>query len=223
MTVYLVGAGSGDSQLLTLRAAGLLARAQVVVHDRLVSREVLELVNVSARLIDVGKTLGLSHLQSRINELLISLAREHEVVVRLKKGDPFVFGRGGEEFEALHAADVSVTHRGLAHGVTIVTGTTMRGALVDFRALANPDVTLVVLRGVRRRAAIATELQVAGLSSTTPVTIIEWASTSRQRTVRCRLEELANVAVSAPAVLVIGAVASLELIGSFDSSLALGV
>ncbi len=242
MTVHLVGAGPGDPQLLTLRAAALLARAQVVVHDRLVSLEVLELVNASARLIDVGKTPGLSHSQSRINELLISLAREHEVVVRLKGGDPFVFGRGGEEFEALAAADVAVsvvtgitsalagpllagvpvTHRGLSHGVTIVTGTAMRGARVDFGALANPDVTLVVLMGVQRRAQIAAELQGAGLGRETPVAIIEWASTSRQRTVRCRLEELADVFVSSPAVLVIGAVASLELAGVLESSLALG-
>lgn len=243
MTVYLVGAGPGDPQLLTVRAAGLLARAQVVVHDRLVSPEVLELVSPTAQLLDVGKTPGLLHSQSAINELLVELARAHETVVRLKGGDPFVFGRGGEEVEVLRAADVAVevvpgitsalvapmlagvpvTHRGLSHGVTIITGTTMRGTSVDFRALANADVTLVVLMGVQRRAVIAAQLQDAGLSPQTPVAIIEWASTPRQRTVRCRLDELADLAVSSPAVLVIGAVASLDLGETSHSSLVVGV
>lgn len=242
MTVHLVGAGPGDPQLLTLRAARLLEQAHVVVHDRLVSPEILHLVGPTARVIDVGKTPGLSHSQRRINELLITLAREFEVVVRLKGGDPFVFGRGGEECEALRAAGVDVrvvpgitsalagpllagvpvTHRGLSHGVTIVTGTTMKGAGIDFGALANADMTLVVLMGVARRGAIAHELQAAGLSPETPVAIIERASTPQQRTVRCRLEELATLDVSPPAVIMIGAVASLELSGGLDVALQAG-
>ncbi|MHB1209166.1 MAG: uroporphyrinogen-III C-methyltransferase [Acidimicrobiales bacterium] len=241
MTVHLVGAGPGDPQLLTLRAARLLEQAQVVVHDRLVSREILQLVGPLARVIDVGKTPGLSHSQARINELLVRLAHEHEVVVRLKGGDPFVFGRGGEECEALHAAGVAVqvvpgitsalagpllagvpvTHRGLSHGVTIVTGTTVHGAGIDFRALANADITLVVLMGVQRRGILAAELQEAGLSPETAVAVIERASTPHQRTVRCRLGELADATVTSPAVIVIGAVASLELNGDRDAAIAL--
>ncbi len=231
MTVHLVGAGPGDPQLLTLRAARLLEEADVVVHDRLVAPEILQLIGPAARVIDVGKTPGLSHSQSLINKLLIELSREHEVVVRLKGGDPFVFGRGGEECEALRAAcvgvevvpgitsalagpllaGVPVTHRGLSHGVTIVTGTAMRGAGVDFHALANADLTLVVLMGVERRMDIARDLQDGGLSADTAVAIIERASTPHQRTLRCRLEDLAHLDVSAPAVIVVGAVASLEL------------
>ncbi|MHB1088275.1 MAG: uroporphyrinogen-III C-methyltransferase [Acidimicrobiales bacterium] len=243
MTVHLVGAGPGDPELLTLRAARLLEQAQVVVHDRLVSPEILRLVGTTTRVLDVGKTPGLSHSQRRINELLISLARDYEVVVRLKGGDPFVFGRGGEECEALRAvgvdvqvvpgitsalagpllAGVPVTHRGLSHGVTIVTGTTMSGAGIDFGALANADVTLVVLMGVARRGAIADELQAAGLRPDTPVAIIERASTPDQRTSRCRLDELATLRVSSPAVIIIGAVASLELSSELDVALSLGV
>ena len=243
MTVYLVGAGPGDPDLLTLRAAKLLATAPVVVHDRLVSPEILQLINPRARCIDVGKTPGLSHSQSRINELLVELACHYDSVVRLKGGDPFVFGRGGEEYEALSRekvnvevvpgissafaapllAGVPVTHRGLSHGVTVVTGTAMSGAGVDFRALANADVTLVVLMGVQRRGEIASQLREGGLVSSTPVAIIERASTPNQRTLRCRLDELGGIDVSAPAVLVIGAVAALALNGALDSIVSLGV
>lgn len=242
MTVHLVGAGPGDPQLLTLRAARLLEEAEVVVHDRLVSPEILRLIGPAARVIDVGKTPGLSHSQSLINELLIELSRDYEVVVRLKGGDPFVFGRGGEECEALRAAcvgvevvpgitsalagpllaGVSVTHRGLSHGVTIVTGTAMRGTGVDFRALANADLTLVILMGVERRGVIAEDLLGAGLNSDTAVAVIERASTPHQRTLRCRLADLAELDVSSPAVIVVGAVASLELSVDLDA-MSLGV
>jgi len=101
VTVYLVGAGPGDADLLTIRAARLLANAQVVVHDRLIGPGVLDVINPDAIRYDVGKLPGLSQSQERINQLLITLGREYEHVVRLKGGDPFVFGRGGEEVRAL--------------------------------------------------------------------------------------------------------------------------
>jgi len=231
VTVYLVGAGPGDADLLTVRAARLLARADVVVHDRLISREVLDLAAPHAELIDVGKRPGSSDSQDDINELLVMLGRRHECVVRLKGGDPFVFGRGGEEALALSAhgvavevvagitsafagpllAGVPVTHRGLSHGVTVVTGSAVPGATVDFRRLANADLTLVVLMGVRRRGVIARELIEGGLERSTPVAVVERASSAQQRVVRCTLEELGARRVESPAVLVIGAVAALDL------------
>ncbi|HVB70555.1 MAG TPA: uroporphyrinogen-III C-methyltransferase [Acidimicrobiales bacterium] len=231
MTVHLVGAGPGDADLVTRRAEALLARADVVVHDRLVSREVLDLVRPGAALVDVGKTPGDGDTQESINQLLVTLGRDHDCVVRLKGGDPFVFGRGGEEVEALRAAGlavevvpgvssvfagpllagVPVTHRGLASGVTVVTATSEGGVATDFTRLADATTTLVVLMGVARRATIAHDLIAGGLDPTTPVAVIERASTDSQRTVRCGLAELASIDVAAPAVIVIGAVAGLDL------------
>lgn len=231
MTVFLVGAGPGRAELMTIRAARLLASAEVVVHDRLISDEVLGLINESAMRFDVGKVPGLSHSQSRINDLLVSLAQNHECVVRLKGGDPFVFGRGGEEAQVLGAAGVDVevvpgitsafaapllagipvTHRGLSHGVIVVTGSSVKGSSIDFSRLANSDLTLVVLMGVERRADIASQLIRGGLSPSTPVAALEWASSEKERCVRSRLDELGATHVEAPAVLVIGAVADLEV------------
>jgi len=231
VTVYLVGAGPGAADLLTLRAARLLARADVVVYDRLIDPAVLAMANGDAELIDVGKRPGHSNSQALINALLVSLGQSGRLVVRLKGGDPFVFGRGGEEFEALAEAGVAceavpgvtsafaapavagipVTHRGLSHGVTVVTGHAREGAAVDFRRLANPDVTLVVLMGVQRRASIVSELIEGGLDPDTPVAVIEKAYMDAQRVQRGLLRELAAFDVAAPAVLVIGPVAHLEL------------
>lgn len=230
MTVYLVGAGPGAADLLTLRAARLLGRADVVVFDRLIDPAVLVSARADAELIDVGKRPGHSNSQELINALLVSLGQRHECVVRLKGGDPFVFGRGGEEYEALACAGVScevvpgvssafaapsvagipVTHRGLSHGVTVVTGHAREGVAVDFRRLANPDVTLVVLMGVQRRASIVSELIEGGLAPSTSVAVIERASMPGQKIQRARLDELNDLDVVAPAVLVIGPVAELE-------------
>lgn len=243
MTVFLVGAGPGDPELLTVRAARLLAGAQAVVYDRLISSEVLELIGLGAERFDVGKEPGLADTQERINELLVDLGRRFELVVRLKGGDPFVFGRGGEEVQALVAHDVNVevvpgvtsafagpllagvpvTHRALSHGVTVVTGSASSGATVDFRPLANADMTLVVLMGVQRRRIIVEELLAGGLSPTTPVAVVERASTRQQRVQRCTLRELAHLPVAAPAVLVIGAVAALDLgrVASLTSTFAM--
>ena len=231
MSVYLVGAGPGAGDLLTLRALRLLERADVVVHDRLVGPEVLSLIGPHAVRIDVGKVPGAGGDQGRINELLAELASRHEVVVRLKGGDPFVFGRGGEEarflaarairvvvvpgvssaFAAPALAGVAVTHRGLSRGVCVVTAQAESGADVDFTALALPQLTLVILMGVAQRARISAQLQAGGLDPVTPVAVVQAASTSRQRVVRSALRDLARLDVAAPAVIVVGAVADLEL------------
>ena len=233
MTVYLVGAGPGDPGLLTVRAVELLARADAVLHDRLIDSRVIALIPPSARRVDVGKQPGRG-TQHEINDLLVSLGRTKECVVRLKGGDPFVFGRGGEEVEVLRGAGVDVevvpgitsafsgpllagipvTHRGLSQGVCVVTAVTTSGP-VDFRPLANPALTLVVLMGVAARARVAAELIAGGLRPTTPVAVIERASTPDQRTARCLLSELGDLDVVAPAVLVIGEVAALAL-GAWD-------
>jgi uroporphyrin-III C-methyltransferase len=231
MSVYLVGAGPGDVDLLTLRAAQLLASADVVVHDRLIGEEILDLISPHTVRIDVGKVPGAADSQDAINELLGELSLHYETVVRLKGGDPFVFGRGGEEVQALtrwgvevHVvpgissafagpllAGIAVTHRGLSHGVSVVTATAEAGVSVDFERLANADMTLVVLMGVAQRDKIASQLRRGGLDPATPVAVVQWASTPRQRVVRARLDELASLDVAAPAVIVVGRVAALDL------------
>ncbi len=231
MSVYLVGAGPGDADLLTLRAAQLLATADVVVYDRLVGEGVLDLIGSRTRRIDVGKIPGRASSQDDINDLLLELATRYDHVVRLKGGDPFVFGRGGEEALALTRAGVEVhvvpgissafagpllagipvTHRGVSHGVCVVTATAESGAAVDFERLAHPDITLVVLMGIARRAQISNELRRGGLDAATPVAVIESASTPRQRVVRASLEQLALLDVASPAVIVVGPVAALDL------------
>jgi len=230
MTVHLVGAGPGSVDLLTVRALRLIERADVLVFDRLVEQEVLDLAPQHCERIDVGKRPGFSQSQALINSLLVSLGESGKTVVRLKGGDPFVFGRGGEEYEALHeagihceivpgissslagplSAGVPVTHRGLSHGVSVVTGHARDGAYVDFRKLANADMTLVILMGVSRRATIMTELLEGGLEPSTPLCAIENATREDQRVLRATLGDLADLDVHSPAVLVVGDVASLR-------------
>jgi uroporphyrin-III C-methyltransferase len=231
VTVYLVGAGPGDADLLTVRGARLLAEADVIVHDRLVERSVLDLVRRDAELIDVGKEPGRFTSQSMINDLLVSLGRRYGVVVRLKGGDPFVFGRGGEEMIALRdagvacdvvpgvtsafagplAAGIPVTHRGLSRGVTVVTGHVEGHDDGYFRRLANPELSLVVLMGVAARSSIARQLIEGGLSSETPVAVIESAWTSRESVTRSVLRELGALEVASPAIIVIGPCAALSV------------
>jgi uroporphyrin-III C-methyltransferase len=232
-TVFLVGAGPGDPDLLTVKAARLLSQADVVVHDALVDAAVLALASPTTELIDVGKRPGRPVPQELITTLLIDLGRRHRCVVRLKGGDPYVFGRGGEEALALQEAGVPfevvpgvtsavaapalagvpVTHRGLAAAVTIVTGHRRQGdeQATDWEALARVGGTVVVLMGVAERAAIAAKLVAGGRAAATPVAVVERAGTAAQRVVRGRLDELAALEVSAPATIVIGAVAALDL------------
>jgi uroporphyrin-III C-methyltransferase len=230
--VALVGAGPGDPDLLTVRAAQLIAEADVIVHDALVGEGVLALVPPTAELIDVGKRPGRGVPQELTNTLLISLATQGRSVVRLKGGDPFVFGRGGEEAQVLSAAGVPVeivpgvtsaiaapaaagipiTYRGVSAALTVVTGHRQAGApVVDWRSLARVGGTIVVLMGVAERARIATELMAGGLPGSTPVAAIMQATVADEHVVRCSLDTLADTDVRSPATLVIGAVAALDV------------
>ncbi|MEX2625372.1 MAG: uroporphyrinogen-III C-methyltransferase [Ilumatobacteraceae bacterium] len=232
MNVALVGAGPGDPDLLTVRAARLLADAEVVVHDALVGGAVLDLVPDHAELIDVGKRPGRPVPQELISALLVDLGRQGRRVVRLKGGDPFVFGRGGEEalalqtagvaFEvvpgiastaaALAAAGIPVTHRGVAAAVTTVTGHRRQGEPdVDWRALARVGGTVVVLMGVAQRATIAAELMAGGLDPSTPVAAVHRATTDAASVNRCDLATLGESDLRSPAVIVIGPVAALDV------------
>jgi uroporphyrin-III C-methyltransferase len=236
--VALVGAGPGDPDLLTVRAARLLAQAEVVVHDALVGDGVMALAPPSAELIDVGKRPGRPVPQELISTLLVTLARSGRRVVRLKGGDPYVFGRGGEEAQALlaagvpfevvpgitsavaapAAAGVPVTHRGVAAAFTVVTGHRRAGEPdIDWRALARVGGTVVVLMGVAQRATIAAELIAGGLDPATPVAAVRSATTLDQVVARCRLDELATTEVEPPAVIVIGAVAAMRLAAAGDA------
>jgi len=245
VTVYLVGAGPGDPGLLTRRGAEVLARADVVVYDRLVDRSVLSLARSDATFIDAGKrpAAGGAALQDGINALLVARGRAGEEVVRLKGGDPFVFGRGGEEAEALSRAGVPwevvpgvtsavavpayagipITHRGLSTSVTVVTGRvgdpdTAGG--VDWESLARSGSTLVILMGMATRTEIAGRLLAAGRAEDTPVAVVEWGTTPSQRTVRTTLGGLGAVPLGAPSVVVVGPVAALDLAWSAERPLA---
>ena len=234
MSVALVGAGPGDPGLLTLRGRELLGRADVVIHDRLVTPELLALASPDALLVDVGKRPGDPGRQQAINELMIEHARAGRAVVRLKGGDPFVFGRGGEESAALReagvdyevvpgvtsafavpaAAGIPVTHRELSASVTVVTGHTGDPAEpggVDWDALARSGGTLVILMGMAERTEIAARLLASGREPTTPVAVVHWGTTDAQEVIRSTLAGLADVELPAPAVIVIGPVAALDL------------
>jgi uroporphyrin-III C-methyltransferase len=232
MTVHLVGAGPGNADLLTVRAARLVADADVIVHDRLADPAILELARPGAEFIDVGKQPGRPTPQEIINTLLVHLGQQGLDVVRLKGGDPFVFGRGGEEADALRsagvpfdivpgitsavgvpaAAGIPVTHRGVSASFTVVTGHRERGGStnVEWEALAQVGGTIVVLMGVAERAVIARRLMDGGLSPDTPVAAIHWGTRPEQHTVRTRLADLADAHVESPATIVIGAVAAFD-------------
>ena len=251
--VYLVGAGPGDPGLLTVRARELLDACDAIVHDALVNpallrREGPDAAQPGPKLYDVGKRGGegaaVSARQEEINDLLIRLGREGQRVVRLKGGDPFVFGRGSEEALALADAGVPfevvpgvtagiaapayagipVTHRGVATSVTFVTGhedPTKPETQVDWSALARAGGTIVLYMGVRTLPAIADALTSAGLPADTPAAAIEWGTWGRQRTVVATVATLAHrvreEGLGAPVVTVIGAVAALrERIAWFD-------
>lgn len=239
VTVYLVGAGPGDPGLLTRRGAELLARADVVLYDRLVSAQVLALARREAILVDVGKAPGggpggSSGGQEEISEQLVAYAGRWPTVVRLKGGDPYLFGRGGEEAEALRRAGVAwevvpgvtsavavpayagvpLSHRGRASAVTVVTGHgTDPGDpnAVDWESLAGKKSTLVILMGMGQREEISRRLQAGGLPAETPVAVVQWGTTPRQRVERTTLAGLGAVALGPPGVIVVGEVAALDL------------
>lgn len=230
MTVHLVGAGPGDPDLLTIRAVEVISRARVIVHDRLIDPRVLGLASGKAELIDVGKHPGApADSQQRINEVLVDRGRRFDPVVRLKGGDPFVFGRGGEEALALRragievaevpgitsaiaapaAAGVPVTMRGVSSGFTVVTAhqDPNTDRLLDWDALARTGTTLVILMGASRRHHISERLMMAGMPPDMPVAIIHAATTRAQSVSRTTLTELPYVDVANPATIVVGQVA----------------
>lgn len=247
--VYLTGGGCGDPGLLTLKALEVLRSCDIVVYDSLVSEELLKWTASDCEKIYVGKRYG-SHAmkQSEINALLVGKAREGKTVVRLKGGDPYVFGRGGEEFLALAeagicceeipgissaiavpaAAGIPVTHRGVAASVTIVTGTAAEEdghaqLKMDFDVLARVGGTLVILMGMHHLKEIAEGLLAAGKEPDTPCAVIMEGTTGRQRcmrTVLSRIYEKASAqGFTSPAVIVIGGVAELELMAEFKNPL----
>jgi uroporphyrinogen III methyltransferase/synthase len=235
MTVYLVGAGPGDPGLLTVRGADLLSRADVVVYDRLASPALLALAPPEAERITAGKAPGQVDLtQEQINDVLVEKGRTAACVVRLKGGDPFVFGRGGEEAEALAAAGIPfevvpgitsaigaaayagipVTHRGVSTHFTVVTGhedPAKDRTDVDWGALARTGGTLVILMGAGRVGEIARRLVEGGLSPHTPVAAVRNGTRADQATVRATLATVADAGVRAPSAIVVGEVAALHL------------
>src|SRR5580704_19229430 len=226
--VYLIGAGPGDPDLLTLRALQLLSQADVVLYDRLVSRAVLERVRRDAECVFVGKETGEPAQQQRINELLVQLARAGKRVARLKGGDPFVFGRGGEELEVLAAheipcivvpgitaalgaaasASLPLTHRRLAHSVTFVSGHQAHESDSDWGFFADPRHTVVFYMGVAQLPAIVQRLRAAGAAVTHPMALIEQATLPQERVVRGRLGDIVALAaqhrIGPPALLITG-------------------
>jgi uroporphyrin-III C-methyltransferase len=231
--VVLVGAGPGDPELITLRGARALAEADVVVYDRLVAPALLDLSPAGAERIYVGKEPGRAPVPQRaIERLLVDRALAGATVVRLKGGDPFVFGRGGEEVAACvvagilcevvpgvsaavaapAAAGIPVTHRGVARSFTVVTGSTAHDDEVDLSKVSGAD-TLVVLMAAGRLARTCEDLIAAGRPSDEPAAIVQWAWTTDQRSVVATLADLPILAEAAsigpPATLVVGPVAAL--------------
>ena len=220
--VYLIGAGPGDPELMTLKAARVLARCDVVLVDDLVHRGCLAYAKPGARIIEVGKRGGrLSTSQLFIERLLISHSRNGSTVARLKGGDPFVFGRGGEELKVLLSQGIEVevipgvtagtavpaalgiplTHRQFAHGVAFVTG---HGAEVDWAALVRSKTTLVIYMGLKNLKRITSSLVAAGMDPATPSCVIENGTLYSQRHLITTLSRLSSSGFNGPALIVIG-------------------
>jgi len=228
-TVHLVGAGPGDPELLTLRAARLLGEAGLVVHDGLVAPEILALARPDAELISVAKVRSRHSMpQDQINALLVREALAGRDVVRLKGGDPFIFGRGGEEAEACRAAGVPVevvpgisaavgcaaeaglplTHRGLSSAVTFVAGQCKGLTDQNWAGLAGHDRTLVIYMGVATAADIAEKLMADGITPAMPVAVLEKGTRADSRTLTSCLADLGRLVaeerVQSPALIVVG-------------------
>ncbi len=229
-TVFLVGCGPGDPDLLTVRALNVLRAADVIVYDHLVSDAVLALARADAKRIYVGKERGRHVLpQEQINFLLMNLVRSAKCVARLKGGDPFVFGRGGEELQALAAEGIAVevvpgitaacgiaastgvplTHREYAQSCVLVTGHLKDGTMdLDWEGLARPAQTIVVYMGLKGLPVLARELIAHGLPASTPAMLVEQGTTAKQRVLVATLATLpalaAEQAVSAPTLIIVG-------------------
>lgn len=236
--VYLVGAGPGDPGLLTLKGKVLLEHADVVIYDALVSQPILAMINPKAEQIDAGKRRGHhSLLQAETTQLLVEKAKAGAVVVRLKGGDPFIFGRGGEEMEDLVQAGVSVevvpgitsgiaapayagiplTHREYSSSVTFVTGHEAVGKYrpqVNWQAIAHGSETIVVYMGIHNLSYIVGQLMAAGLSAEMPVALVRWGTRPDQETLLGSLKTIVEQAViagfEAPAIVVVGRVVNLQ-------------
>lgn len=236
--VYLVGAGPGDPGLITVRAAELLGKADVIIYDHLIAQELLKYARADASLIYVGKRQGKhSYEQEQINEMLVAQAKSGASVVRLKGGDPFVFGRGGEEALAMVAAGVPfevvpgitaavaaaayagipITHRNLASNACLITGhecPQKENSHLDFEVLARSQGTLAFYMGVLNMERICTNLIKHGLDRQTPAAAIRWGTTPKQRVLTGTVETLPQLAkqvnLRPPAVIVIGEVVSLQ-------------
>jgi uroporphyrin-III C-methyltransferase len=229
--VYLVGAGPGDPELLTVKALGLLRTADAVLHDDLVSPEILELVAPGARVYNVGKRCGEKNIrQEEINFLMIALADSGMQVVRLKSGDPLIFGRAGEEIEALEqagveyeivpgvtsalgaaaAAGIPLTHRQKSSALVLIAGQRASEKEADWNRLVGSGATLVIYMPGHAYAEIANKLARAGASGDVPCALISRATTSGQRIHRTTVSQLASAPdLSAPTLLIVGEVVKL--------------
>lgn len=236
--VYLVGAGPGDPGLLTIKGKTLLEFADVVIYDALVSPQILELINPQAEKIHAGKRRGRhSLLQEETTQLLIEKAQNHAIVVRLKGGDPFIFGRGGEEMEDLIQAGVPVevvpgitsgiaapayagiplTHRDHSSSITFVTGHETAGKYrpaVNWKAIAKGSETIVIYMGVHNLPYIIQQLTQAGQSPETPVALIRWGTRPDQEeligTLETIVQKVEETGFEAPAIAVIGSVVNFK-------------
>ncbi|WP_199248401.1 uroporphyrinogen-III C-methyltransferase [[Phormidium] sp. ETS-05] len=236
--VYLVGAGPGDPGLFTIKGKSLLECADVVVYDALVSPQILAMINPHAEKIDAGKRRGRHSLvQSETTQLLIEKAQEYAIVVRLKGGDPFIFGRGGEEMEELVAAGIPVevipgvtagiaapayagiplTHRNYSSSVTFVTGHEAAGKYrpeVNWQAIAKGSETIVIYMGIHNLTHIVAELTAAGLSEETPVALVRWGTRPDQEeligTLGKIVADVESTGFEAPAIVIIGNVVNLH-------------
>ncbi len=239
MTVYLVGAGPGDPDLITVRGAQLLSEADVVIYDRLSVADLLRLAPANAQLISVGKTPdGPTVPQEEINRLLVEHGRAGKHVVRLKGGDPFVFARGGEEAQALMAAGIPievvpgitsaiaapgaagipVTMRYSSTAFTVITGheDPSKSTQIDWEAVAGFGGTIVILMGVKRWRSIAAALMRGGLSPDTPAAAVRWGTRPEQHTTRATLATLGDHDLLAPSTIVVGSVAGID-VGWFEA------
>ncbi|CBN54844.1 uroporphyrin-III C-methyltransferase [Kamptonema sp. PCC 6506] len=238
--VYLVGAGPGDPGLMTLKGKTLLECADAVIYDALVSPQILAMINPQAERIDAGKRMGRhSLLQEETTQLLIEKAQVHAIVVRLKGGDPFIFGRGGEEMEELLNAGVPVevvpgvtsgiaapayagiplTHRLYSSSVTFVTGHEMAGKYrpeVNWSAIARGSETIVIYMGIHNLTYIIDQLTAAGLSADTPIALVRWGTRPEQEELIGSLstigEKMNAAKFAAPAIAVIGNVVKLHAV-----------